>query len=224
MQLSVTQMQSTPCHSIGKSMQASKIRRKYMYVFLLGRVPFWQQLVRTKSYELSTRAPVKFCGWGIVIKATKLARWEYTLFFLTLLYAYSKHCIQANHELHKNLYSRNVYFGTVQCTWSDMVVSKVSENLISEKTLKMSHLNFRSENSIIFILKINIARFALAKLYKNTFWVHFASLVKLFIASTKNLNSKIEKLYGVQTDKKGNSENWHLKAFLYYRTGDSWNI
>ena len=152
MQLSVTQMQSTPCHSIGKSMQASKIRRKYMNVFLLGRVPFWQQLVRTKSYELSTRAPVKFCGWGIVIKATKLARWEYTLFFLTLLYAYSKHCIQANHELHKNLYSRNVYFGTVQCTWSDMVVSKVSENLISEKNTKNVSFKFsmRKFNYIYF--------------------------------------------------------------------------
>ena len=151
MQLSVTQMQSTPCHSIGKSMQASKIRRKYMNVFLLGRVPFWQQLVRTKSYELSTRAPVKFCGWGIVIKATKLARWEYTLFFLTLLYAYSKHCIQANHELHKNLYSRNVYFGTVQCTWSDMV-SKVSENLISEKNTKNVSFKFsmRKFNYIYF--------------------------------------------------------------------------
>ena len=158
MQLSVIQMPSTPCHSIGKLINMSiQKKKKTNAVFLLGRDLFWQQLVRTKSYELSIRALVKFCGWGTVIKATKPARWEYTLFFLTLLYAYSKHCIQAIHELHKNLQM----FTLAQC------------NAHGQK------------------------------------WCPRCQ---------KNQNSKIEKLYRVvQTDKKGNSENWHLKAFLYYR-------
>lgn len=81
MQLSVIQMPSTPCHSIGKLINMSiQKKKKTNAVFLLGRDLFWQQLVRTKSYELSIRALVKFCGWGTVIKATKPARWEYTLF------------------------------------------------------------------------------------------------------------------------------------------------
>ena len=158
MQLSVIQMPSTPCHSIGKLINMSiQKKKKTNAVFLLGRDLFWQQLVRTKSYELSIRALVKFCGWGTVIKATKPARWEYTLF----------------------------------------------SSLYSMHTANIVYKQFMS-----FI-----------KTSKCLLWHNATHMVRNGVQGVrKNQNWKIEKLYRVvQTDKKGNSENWHLKAFLYYR-------